>query len=61
MKKITEDTMVVYQGGMDKEDRVIHGCGMYGAAAMWASSPLGLGALGIGLLTYGGCLLVNWP
>ncbi|WP_159468156.1 hypothetical protein [Dyadobacter sp. 3J3] len=35
------------------------GCALMGVAAMWASIGLGPGALGVGTLTYAGCLILE--
>lgn len=56
MKKIDNDGLVQIQGG---SYRKIAGCGAMMAAATWASIAMGPAALGIGTLTYAGCLLLE--
>ena len=58
MKKLVEEQMVSYYGSGLTPNK-ISGCGMLGMAATWASIASGPAALGIGLLTYGGCLLIE--
>ncbi|MFD2570644.1 hypothetical protein ACFSUS_08380 [Spirosoma soli] len=55
MKKLEFQQMMNAEGGKE----VTLGCAAMGAAAIWASSPLGPAALRIGTLTYAGCLLLE--
>ena len=57
MKTISSSESAKIQGGKWATENQIHGCGMFAAAALIASSPLGPGALAVGLLTLGGCVL----
>lgn len=58
MKKLENQQMTRIQGGELTPTKTA-GCGLMGMAATWASIASGPAALGIGLLTYGGCLLIN--
>lgn len=59
MKRLESLEMEGVIGGQKSMVKVTLGCAAIGTAAMWTSVAMGPAALGIGTLTYVGCLLLE--